>query len=79
MHAIREYTVVKNGQIVLNIPEYSEHLEVEVIVLPKKTTKPPLERTAFRRYDIRDLVRQMPKDYHPEEVSWGTPAGKEVW
>ncbi|MDM8525033.1 hypothetical protein QUF80_16810 [Desulfococcaceae bacterium HSG8] len=32
---IRKYTVVKNGQLVLNLPEYFEQSEVEVIVLPK--------------------------------------------
>ena len=33
MQAIREYAVIKNGQIVLNLPEYLEQLEVEVIIL----------------------------------------------
>lgn len=31
------------------------------------------------RYDIRDLVTQMPDDYEVEEVDWSTPLGKEVW
>ncbi len=34
MQAIREYAVVKNRQLVLNLPEYFEESEVEVIVLP---------------------------------------------
>ncbi|HHC24241.1 MAG TPA: hypothetical protein ENK58_02325 [Desulfobacterales bacterium] len=35
MQAIREYAVVKNGQLVLNLPRYFEQSEVEVIVLQK--------------------------------------------
>ena len=35
MQAIREYAVVRNGQVVLNLPEYFELSEVEIIVLPK--------------------------------------------
>ena len=31
------------------------------------------------RYDIRDLVAQMPDDYQVEEVNWGLPEGVEVW
>ena len=31
------------------------------------------------RYDIKDLVAQMPDDYHVEEVEWGLPEGVEVW
>lgn len=31
------------------------------------------------RYDIRDLVAQMPTDYQVEEVNWGSPEGGEVW
>lgn len=34
MQAIREYAVVRNRQIVLNLPEYFEESEVEVIILP---------------------------------------------
>ncbi len=29
--------------------------------------------------DLRALVRRIPKDYRPEELNWGTPAGREVW
>ncbi len=31
------------------------------------------------RYDIKDLVAQMPDDYQAEEVEWGLPEGTEVW
>jgi antitoxin MazE len=31
------------------------------------------------RYDLKQLIAKIPKDYLAEEVDWGTPAGKEVW
>jgi antitoxin component of MazEF toxin-antitoxin module len=79
IQAIREYTVVKNGQIVLNMPEYFEELEVEVIILPGNKPENLSERTVFRRYDINELVKKMPENYHSEEVNWGSPLGKEIW
>ena len=30
-------------------------------------------------HDLRELVRRIPKDYKPEELDWGYPAGREVW
>jgi len=79
MQAIREYAVVRNGQVVLNLPEYFDQSEVEVIVLPTDPTKPRPEETGTVRYDINELVRRMPKDHTPEEVNWGASVGKEVW
>jgi len=29
--------------------------------------------------DLAQLVSRIPKDYEPEEVEWGPPAGTEVW
>ena len=31
------------------------------------------------RYDIKDLVRKMPKGYEPKEENWGAPLGREEW
>lgn len=31
------------------------------------------------RYDIRELLSRIPKDYKPGEVDWGKPSGKETW
>ena len=31
------------------------------------------------RYDIKNLVAKMPKNYEPKEENWGKPVGKEVW
>ena len=30
-------------------------------------------------HDLRELVSRMPKDYQPDELEWGPPAGREVW
>ncbi len=79
MQAIREYAVVKNGRLLLNLPEYFEQSEVEVIILPTDSAIPRQKRTGSVRYDIDDLVMRMPKDHTPEEVDWGAPVGKEVW
>ena len=31
------------------------------------------------KYSLKELVAEMPKDYHPREESWGKPIGKEEW
>jgi len=31
------------------------------------------------RHNLEDLVTRIPKSYHPGEIEWGEPAGKEVW
>jgi antitoxin MazE len=31
------------------------------------------------RYRLKDLVAKIPEDYHPGEVNWGEPVGKETW
>ena len=38
----------------------------------------PVKRT-HGKYDIRELLSSIPKDYKPGEVNWGKPVGKEVW
>jgi antitoxin MazE len=30
-------------------------------------------------HNLRELVHRIPKDYVPEELDWGSPAGREVW
>lgn len=30
-------------------------------------------------HDLRQLVKDIPADYKPEELDWGPPAGREVW
>ena len=31
------------------------------------------------RYNLKELVSKMPKEYQAEELDWGPPIGKEVW
>ncbi|MBI1882742.1 MAG: AbrB/MazE/SpoVT family DNA-binding domain-containing protein [Chlamydiae bacterium] len=31
------------------------------------------------KYSLRELVRQMPKNYKPSLEVWSEPSGKEVW
>jgi antitoxin MazE len=31
------------------------------------------------RYDLEALLSEMPEEYQPEELDWGSPTGKEVW
>ena len=38
MQAIREYVIVKNSQIVLDLPDDFDALEAEVIVLPRRVS-----------------------------------------
>ncbi len=30
-------------------------------------------------HDLKKLVKLIPKNYQPDELNWGSPAGKEVW
>ena len=38
-----------------------------------------IRKARKKKYDLAELVAQIPKDYKPEEVSFGPPVGKEVW
>jgi hypothetical protein len=49
MIAIREYAVVKNGRIVLKLPESFEQMEVEVIVLAKEEKTNRLSEQSMKR------------------------------
>ena len=31
------------------------------------------------RYELKELVSRMPKEYSVEEADWGPPAGRETW
>ncbi len=50
--------------------------DVEVIVgeeqiLIRKVSRP--------RFDLAEMISRMPRDYKPQEDSFGKPDGKEVW
>lgn len=38
----------------------------------------PVRRVRGKR-NLKELVKSIPKDFHPEEVPWGGPVGREVW
>ncbi|SDH74413.1 AbrB/MazE/SpoVT family DNA-binding domain-containing protein [Desulfosporosinus hippei] len=38
----------------------------KIIVTPKK-------------YDLKELLAQIPDEYEPEEINWGEPVGGEKW
>ena len=52
--------------------------EVNIFVEAGKIIVEPVNRV-HGRYDIRELVAQMPDDYQAQEVDWGVPVGKEAW
>lgn len=61
---------VKNGRIELSIevklPENSD-----VVVIVPNDEKP--------KFDLAEMVRNMPEDYQPNEEDFGKPSGREVW
>ena len=52
--------------------------EVRVSVRGRKIIIEPVEKVRGK-YDLKELVSRMPKNYHVEEVEWGAPVGKEAW
>ena len=38
----------------------------------------PIKRVRGGR-NLKKLVAQIPKNYKPKKVEWGTPVGREVW
>ena len=52
--------------------------EVDVTARRGRIIVEPVSRIRGR-YDLKDLVSNMPGEYRPEELDWGPPAGKEVW
>jgi len=52
--------------------------EVRVSVRGRKIIIEPVEKVRGK-YDLKELVSRMPKNYRVEEVEWGAPVGKEEW
>ena len=52
--------------------------DVNVSVQRGRIVVEPVPRVRGR-YDLNALLSEMPKEYQPEELDWGLPAGKEVW
>jgi antitoxin MazE len=64
-----------------NLLENSHIMIGEEINISANNGKITIEPTHKIRgkYDIRDLISKMPKDYKVEEEIWGIPSGYEVW
>lgn len=41
------------------------------MIVPDEDEKP--------KFDLAEMVKQMPKDYEPHEEDFGEPVGKELW
>ena len=52
--------------------------EVEVSIDNGSLLIVPVSRRRGK-YQLTQLVAEMPSDYIPEETDWGVPAGSEVW
>ena len=52
--------------------------EVRVSVRGRKIIIEPVEKVRGK-YDLKELVARMLKNYRVEEVEWGAPVGKEEW
>ena len=51
---------------------------VDVAVRDGRIVVAPVRRVRGR-YDLRELVRRIPRDDQTQEFDWGRPVGKEVW
>lgn len=51
---------------------------VQVSVQNQRIIIEPIKQVRGR-YNLKELVSQMPKDYQTEEVDWKAPVGKEEW
>lgn len=52
--------------------------EVQVSVRNGRIIVEPLTKVRGR-YQLNDLLAKISKKHRPEEVDWGSPAGKEAW
>ncbi len=52
--------------------------EVRILVEEGRIIVEPVYRVRGR-FNIQELVTDMPADYHPAELEWGESMGKEVW
>ncbi|WP_242833077.1 AbrB/MazE/SpoVT family DNA-binding domain-containing protein [Desulfosporosinus acidiphilus] len=32
-----------------------------------------------KKFDLKELLAQIPDEYEPEEIDWGEPVGEEIW
>ena len=51
---------------------------LEIVATQEQITIKPV-RKIRGKYDLKDLVSQIPDNYKVEEEDWGSPIGLEVW
>lgn len=52
--------------------------EVDLTIRDGEIVVTPVHRVRGR-HDLRELVKDLPKDYAPEPDAWADRAGKEAW
>jgi antitoxin component of MazEF toxin-antitoxin module len=50
--------------------------DVELVVVNHQIL---VKKVAPPKFNLADLVARIPADYKPQEVSFGTPVGREEW
>ncbi|MFN9053916.1 MAG: transcriptional regulator/antitoxin, MazE [Pseudanabaena sp.] len=51
---------------------------LEIITTKEQIVIKPV-RKIRGKYDLKDLVSQIPSNYKVQEENWGSPVGLEVW
>ena len=51
---------------------------LEIITTKEQIVIKPVHKIRGK-YDLKDLVSQIPSDYKVQEEDWGSPVGLEVW
>tara|TARA_B100000315_G_scaffold148518_1_gene137385 strand:- start:2619 stop:2867 length:249 start_codon:yes stop_codon:yes gene_type:complete len=64
--AIREQSQISVGEA------------IEISARKGQITIKPISKIRGK-YELKDLVKQLPKNYKPSETEWGDPVGKEEW
>lgn len=52
--------------------------KVDVVVRDGVISITPVARVRGK-HSLSELVSRIPRDYQPNELEWGAPAGREVW
>lgn len=52
--------------------------ELEIVTTKEQIVIKPV-RKIRGKYDLKDLVSQIPSNYKVQEEDWGSPVGLEVW
>ena len=74
---LKSYEAFYDGNELTWLNQAPPKLEKKVRVVLVIEEEPVAQIQA--KYNLADLVAQMPNDYKPQEENWGSPVGKEVW